>query len=51
MFILLLPDRVGQAGGSMAHSEGKDGESVVAILRFLYDSLHPCQLRAAPFLP
>jgi hypothetical protein len=32
---LLLLDRVGQVGGSMEYSEGKDGESVVAILRFL----------------
>jgi hypothetical protein len=33
------------------HSEGRDGESVVAILRFLCGSPHPCWLRTAPFWP
>jgi hypothetical protein len=33
------------------HSEGKGGESVMTILRFLYDSTRPCQLRTAPFWP
>jgi hypothetical protein len=28
---LLLLDRAGQVGGPVEHSEGKDGESVVAI--------------------
>jgi hypothetical protein len=32
---LLLLDRVGQVGGSVKHSEGKDRESAMAILRFL----------------
>jgi hypothetical protein len=35
----------GHLGGLVEHSEGKDGESVVAILRFLYCSLRLCQLR------
>jgi hypothetical protein len=46
-----LPDRAGQVGGSVDHSEGKGGESDVAILRFLYDSPHPYQLRTTPFWP
>jgi hypothetical protein len=46
---LLLLDRAGQVGGSVEHSEGKGGESVVAILRFLCSSPRPCWLRAAPF--
>jgi hypothetical protein len=37
--------RVGPLGGSVEHSEGKDGESVVAIPRFLCGSLRLCQLR------
>jgi hypothetical protein len=36
--------------GTMEHSEGKDGESAVAILRFLYGSLRPYWLRTMPFL-
>jgi hypothetical protein len=48
---LLLLDRVGQGGGSVEHSEGKGGESVVAILRFLCGSPHPCRLRTVPFWP
>jgi hypothetical protein len=31
------------------HSEGKGGESVVAIPRFLCDSPHPCRLRTTSF--
>jgi hypothetical protein len=31
--------------GISEHSEGKDGESTVAILRFLYGSLCLCRLR------
>jgi hypothetical protein len=46
---LLLLDWAGQVGGSMEHSEGKGGESVVAILRFLCGSPRPCRLRTAPF--
>jgi hypothetical protein len=48
---LLLLDRAGPIGGSVEHSEGKDGESVVAIPRFLCDSPHPCRLRTASFWP
>jgi hypothetical protein len=32
---LLLLDLMGQVGGSVEHSEGKGGDSVVAIPRFL----------------
>jgi hypothetical protein len=46
---LLLLDQVGQVGGSVEHSEGKGGESVVAILRFLCGSPRPCRLRTVPF--
>jgi hypothetical protein len=46
---LLLLDRAVQVGGSVEHSEGKDGESVVSILRFLCGSPHPCQLRTMSF--
>jgi hypothetical protein len=46
---LMLLDRVGPVGGSVEHSEGKGGENVVAILRFLCGSSRPCQLRTAPF--
>jgi hypothetical protein len=46
---LLLLDRTGQVGGSVEHSEGKGGESDVAIPRFLCGSPRPCQLRITPF--
>jgi hypothetical protein len=46
---LLFLDRARQVGGSLKHSEGKDGESVVAIPRFLCGSPHPCWLRTASF--
>jgi hypothetical protein len=48
-FYLLLLDRAGQVRGSVEHSEGKGGKSVVAILRFLCGSTRPCRLRTAPF--
>jgi hypothetical protein len=48
---LLLLDWAGQVGRSVEHSEGKGGESVVAILRFLYGSPCPCRLSTAPFWP
>jgi hypothetical protein len=48
---LLLLDRAGQIGGSVEHLEGKDGESVVAIPRFLCDSPLPYRLRTPPFWP
>jgi hypothetical protein len=48
---LLLLDRVGQVGRSVEHSEGKGGESDVAILRFLRGSPDPCRLRTTSFWP
>jgi hypothetical protein len=48
---LLLLDREGQIGGSVEQSEGKNRESVVAILRVLYGSPHRCWLWTAPFWP
>jgi hypothetical protein len=41
----------GHLGGSVEHSEGKGGESVVAILRFLCGSPHPCRLRNEGLIP
>jgi hypothetical protein len=35
----------GHLGGSVKHSEGKSGESVVGILRFLCGSPRLCRLR------
>jgi hypothetical protein len=49
--LLLLLDRAGQVGGLVKYSEGKDGESVVAILSFLCGSSHLCQLRTGCFGP
>jgi hypothetical protein len=46
---LLLLDQAGQVEGSMEHSEGEDGDSDVAIPRFLCGRPHPCRLRTAPF--
>jgi hypothetical protein len=37
---LLLLDRVGPVGGSVEHLEGKDGENVVIIMRFVCGSHH-----------
>jgi hypothetical protein len=51
MIILLLLDRAGLVGGSVEHSEGKAGESVVAILRIVCCNTRPCQLRTALFWP
>jgi hypothetical protein len=48
---LLLLDQAGQVGGLVEHSEGKGGESAVAILRFLCGSPRPCRLRTALFWP
>jgi hypothetical protein len=45
----LLLDRAGPVGGSVEHSEGKGGESAMAILRFLCGSPRPCRLRTAQF--
>jgi hypothetical protein len=46
---LLLLDRARQVGRLVEHLEGKGGESVVAILRFLCGSLHRCWLWIMPF--
>jgi hypothetical protein len=48
---LLLLDQVGPVGGSVEHLEGKDGENVVVITRFLCGSHHLCWLRTASFWP
>jgi hypothetical protein len=45
----LLLDRERPVGGSVEQSEGKDGENVVPILRFLCGSRHPRWLRTTPF--
>jgi hypothetical protein len=37
-YVYLLLLEAGQIGGSVEHSEGKDGESVMAIPRFLCGS-------------
>jgi hypothetical protein len=49
MVILLFLDRAGPVGGSVKHSEGKGGENVVSILRFLCGSHRLCRLRTASF--
>jgi hypothetical protein len=41
----------GVSRGSVKHSEGKGGESVVTILRFLCGSPRLCQLRTTLFWP
>jgi hypothetical protein len=41
----------GHLGGSVEHSEGKGGESVVAILRFLCGSPCLCRLRTEGLVP
>jgi hypothetical protein len=48
---LLLLDWAGQVGGSVEHSEGKGGESAVAIPMFLCGSPHLCRLRTTLFWP
>jgi hypothetical protein len=48
---LLLLDWAGQVGGLVEHSEGKGGEGVVAILRFLCGSPRSCRLRTMSFWP
>jgi hypothetical protein len=42
---------VGQLGGSVEYSEGKNDESVVAILRFLCGSSRLCRLRTEGLIP
>jgi hypothetical protein len=44
-------DWAGPLGGSVEHSEGKGGESVMAILRFLCGSPRLCRLRTEGFIP
>jgi hypothetical protein len=46
-----LVGQAGQVGGSVEHSEGKGGGSVMAILRFLCGSLRLCRLRTGHFGP
>jgi hypothetical protein len=41
----------GHLGGPVEHSEGKDGESAVAILRFLCGSSLLCRLRTEGLVP
>jgi hypothetical protein len=41
----------GHFGGPAEHSEGKDGDSVVAILRFLGGSPHLCRLKNEGSVP
>jgi hypothetical protein len=41
----------GAISGSVEHSEGNDGESVVAILRFLCGSPRLCRLRTEGLVP
>jgi hypothetical protein len=48
---LLLLDWAGPIGGSVKHSEGKGGESDVAIPRFLCGSPRSCRLWTTPFWP
>jgi hypothetical protein len=46
---LLLLDWAGPVGESVEHSEGKGGESAMAIPRFLCGNPHPCRLRTTSF--
>jgi hypothetical protein len=46
---LLLLDRAKQVEGLVEHSEGKDGESVVVIPRFICGSPRPRRLRTVSF--
>jgi hypothetical protein len=41
----------GHLGGSVEHSEGKGGESAMAILRFLCGNPYLCQLRIERLVP
>jgi hypothetical protein len=50
MWIKMETER-GYLGESVEHSEGKAGESVVAILRFLCGSPHLCRLRTEGLVP
>jgi hypothetical protein len=44
-------DWAGPLGRSVEHSNGKDGESAVAVLRFLCDSPRLCRLRTEGLVP
>jgi hypothetical protein len=41
----------GHVGGPVEHSKGKDGKSVVAILRFLCGRPRLCRLRTEGLVP
>jgi hypothetical protein len=41
----------GHLGGPVERSEGKSGESAMAVLRFLCGSPHLCQLRTEGLVP
>jgi hypothetical protein len=41
----------GHLGGPVEHSKGKDGVSIVSILRLLCDSLHLGRLRTEGLVP
>jgi hypothetical protein len=47
LFAVARPNEASR--GSMEHSEGKGGDNIVAIPRFLCGSPRPCRLRTAPF--
>jgi hypothetical protein len=53
--LCLMSDKMeigqGQLGGPVEHSEGKGGESAVAILRFLCGSPRLCRLRTEGLVP
>jgi hypothetical protein len=46
-----IETRRGHLGGPMEHSEGKGGESAVAILRFLCGSPRLCRLKTEGLVP
>jgi hypothetical protein len=48
-WLFTVASRAGSVRGSVEHSEGKGGESVVPILRFLCGIPHLCQLRTVLF--
>jgi hypothetical protein len=48
-WLIVIARPGGDSRGLVEHSEGKDKESVVAILRFLCGSPRPCRLRIASF--
>jgi hypothetical protein len=46
-----METRRGHLGGLVEHSEGKGGESVMVILRFLCGSSRLCRLRTEGLVP